>query len=367
MTISKLPSGRYRVRVWQAGKDVPAAPILGLPDGYTWASKREAKAAEAKAREILRGNAAEAVTVADFHRRWTTDLLFARPKESTNLHNAERTRAFAHRYGSLLMSQVTDAIVAEWLAGGTRNRTVPALRAMFNDAASGKGGRLVQTNPFANLGLRGEKGNKHKQPPTPEQMEAMIFEARRITPPSFAAYLEFACTTAARPGELDALRWDCINFEQGEVYVREQWNVKVRKFTPPKYGAYTLALVDRARSVLMSMRRQEDQSPFVFTTVSGYHYTPSTRYHHWNRTRCASGLADMTLYLATRHYFAWYSLNVLELEPHIVAEQLGHRDGGRLIIQLYGHPEQKRALRRIREAWNSGPQARRLRAVGDGD
>jgi hypothetical protein len=55
-------------------------------------------------------------------------------------------------------------------------------------------------------------------------------------PPSFAAYLEFGCLSAARPGELDALRWPWVRLEDDEVDIREQWNVKARKFTEPKYG-----------------------------------------------------------------------------------------------------------------------------------
>ena len=71
----------------------------------------------------------------------------------------------------------------------------------------------------------------------------------------------------------------------------------------------------------------------------------------------------MTLYLATRHYFGWYALNVLGLEPYIIAEQLGHKDGGKLVIQLYGHPDKSRARHRIREAFESLENVTQLRLV----
>jgi len=45
-----------------------------------------------------------------------------------------------------------------------------ALRAMFNDAASGKAGRLIERNPFANLGLRKTTGNARELPPDEEAM-----------------------------------------------------------------------------------------------------------------------------------------------------------------------------------------------------
>ncbi len=72
----------------------------------------------------------------------------------------------------------------------------------------------------------------------------------------------------------------------------------------------------------------------------------------------------MTLYLATRHHFGWYALNVLGLEPYVIAEQLGHKDGGKLVIQLYGHPDKGRARRLIREAYDRQATVTPLRAVG---
>jgi integrase len=236
---------------------------------------------------------------------------------------------------------------------------------MFNDAASGKAGRLIDRNPFANLGLGRTKGNRERQPPDQDAMERLVALAREVTPPSFAAYLEFACVTGARPGELDALRWPRVRFDEGEVDLAEQWNAKTRTFTDPKYGAYTIALVSRARDVLLRMKRDAADSEFVFSTLRGTHYTPSSRTHHWNRVRVAAGLADTSLYLATRHYFGWYALNVLGLPPHIVAEQLGHRDGGKLVVTLYGHPDKALARKAIRDAFDETAQVRHLRVVGE--
>jgi integrase len=363
MSLQRLPSGRWRAQVYdpETGKNLTAAKILGLRKGTTWATKRDAKMAREKARERL-GQRRSNVTLADFHERWTTDPLFARPKESTNIHNAERTRAFATKHGSLLIEQIGDEIVADWLAGGQRNGTVPALRAMFNDAASAKAGRLVATNPFADLGIRKTKGNKHRQPPDEQAMWRMLEHARRLTPPSFADYLEVACFTGIRPGELDALQWPQIRWADEEIDITIQWNVKAKTFTEPKYGPYTIALVGHARETLLRARR-DSNSPYVFPTIRGTHYTPSSRTHHWNRVRIAAGIADTTLYLATRHYFGWYALNVLGLDPAIIAEQLGHKDGGRLVEQLYGHPDKKIRRAQIREAFGRSTRAGQLRAV----
>jgi hypothetical protein len=58
-----------------------------------------------------------------------------------------------------------------------------------------------------------------------------------------------------------------------------------------------------------------------------------------------------------------YAHNVLELEPHVIAEQLGHCDGGKLVVQLYGHPDKARARRKIREAHDRAGAVTPLRLI----
>jgi integrase len=351
MSVSRLPSGRWRAQVHDpdAGGNVSVGKVLGGPGSF--ATKREAKAAREEARAAIAARVGQRTTVRAWRDRWLSDPLFERPKESTMLHNAERTGAFAAKYGDVALDDVDDFIVAQWLRHGNAS-TVPALRAMFNDAMSAKAGRVVSSNPFAGLGLERTKGRKHQQPPTQGQMESMVRLAHDLTPPSFAAYLEFA-----------ALRWSAIRWDDHEVDLVVQWSAKVRKFTAPKCGPYTIALVGRASDVLKSMKRDSGATEFVFTTVRGTHYTPSSRTHHWNRVRAAAGLGHMSLYLATRHYFAWHALNVLDLPSEVVAEQLGHKDGGKLIEQLYGHPDRSRRRRKLREAYDSTGAVAPLRVV----
>src|SRR5262249_30684439 len=109
-----------------------------------------------------------------------------------------------------------------------------------------------------------------------------------------------------------------------------------------------------ARQRLLSL---PPESEFAFTTLRGSHYRPSSRAHHWNRVRAAAGLGNVDLYTATRHYFGWYALNILELPDHVIAAQFGHRDGGKLVRTLYGHPDAKLARERLRKAFREAPPA----------
>jgi hypothetical protein len=60
---------------------------------------------------------------------------------------------------------------------------------------------------------------------------------------------------------------------------------------------------------------------------------------------------DQLDFYELRHFGASYMLNELELEPWVIAEQLRHSDGGRLVIELYGHPDHDNANERIRRAY----------------
>ncbi len=179
--------------------------------------------------------------------------------------------------------------------------------------------------------------------------------ADELTPPSFAAYLDVGIHEGMRSGELDALRWDRIDFQAGTIVVDQQSNAIERAFTRPKHGSVrTIALTDTARERLLSLPRE---SEFAFTTLRGSHYRASSRSHHWNRVRCSAGLGNVDLYTTTRHYFGWYAWNVLELDARDIALHFGHQDGDELVRKLYGHADARLLADRVRRAFRSAPPA----------
>jgi integrase len=257
------------------------------------------------------------------------------------------------------LRKIDDRVVAEWLTGGKRNDTVPSIRAMLNDAASAKSGRLITANPFAGLGLRQTRGNRDTQPPPEAQVWQLIAQARKITSPAFAAWLQVAAFTGIRPGELDALRWSAIDLSRNRIHVREQFSSATRTFTTPKNGQTREApLTEPARAALVSL---PPESEFCFTNLRGQHLTTSSRAYHWKAVRSAAGWSG-TLYVATRHFAGWYMVNVLELPSEDVAIALGHTDGGQLVRNLYGHRDAQLALDRVTRAYairgNDRPRGR---------
>jgi integrase len=64
-----------------------------------------------------------------------------------------------------------------------------------------------------------------------------------------------------------------------------------------------------------------------------------------------------------RHFCATHLLE-LGVSHADVAVQLGHTDGGALVMSTYGHPSDEAARERLLDAYKSGA-ARHLRVVSD--
>jgi integrase len=281
-----------------------------------------------------------------FELQWTTSNVYGSARgrsPETVVHSRERTSAFVDRCGDRLLRSIDREIAYEWLADDNR-WTIPALRAMFNDAErAGK----IDRPPFNKLRLA-VPTRVGRRLPARADIDRMHSLADELTPPSFAAYLFTVGWQGIRPGEGDALRWDRVDFDAGTLMIDQQWSAKGARFKEPKHGSTRkLPIVPVVRDRLLELPRE---SEFVFTTLRGSHYTPSSRNHHWNRVRCSLGLPDVELYLATRHFFVTYAVEELELSVEDVGWYCGHRGAGAQIVRdHYLHPDDNRRRERIAE------------------
>ena len=125
-----------------------AAPRPTRPSA--WPSAPKTTPATCCTTSPLRGK-----TVGEFWTEWTTDPLWPRPAESTNMHNRRAHEGVRRtRYGDRPLRSIDALVVAEWLKGGRNLATVPVLCTMFNDARRVQAGRLDHHNPFAGLGIK---------------------------------------------------------------------------------------------------------------------------------------------------------------------------------------------------------------------
>ena len=341
---AKLSNGNYRGRVRdpRSGRQIAPHTVIGGPRSYRTQAERDDAQRQARA-VLLEPNAH--LTVRDWWETWTTSDAYGAARgrsPETIAHNRERTRAFVDVYGDRLMRTIDRNVAHEWITDMRRLWTVPALRAMFNDAE--RAGKITHP-PFNKLGLA-KRTRVNRQLPSRADIDRMLSLADELTPPSFAAYLFTTAWQGIRPGESDALRWDRLDFDAGTMMIDQQWSAKGARFKEPKHGSTRkLPIVPIVAQLLTELPRE---SEFVFTNLRGTHYTPSSRVHHWNRVRCTLGLGGMELYLATRHFFVTYAIEQLGLSVDDIGWYCGHRGGGgRIVRDHYLHPDDDARRERI--------------------
>jgi len=332
----------------QTGKNLAVSRVLGR--GYeSFRTKTEARQARELARAML-GRSRSAITCRQFAHRWTTGQLFTDGlKRSTVITRKQQLERFLEAYGDRPMREIADQTVAEVLAQSWGRSRVPVLRAMWNAAGSAKAGRLISGNPWAGLGLERTRGRAGQSPPSEAQVWELIAAAAEHST-MFAAWLQVAAFTGMRPGELDALQWARVDFQSGLINVIEQWSEKPQEFSLPKNGLKRVALLTPpAREALVGLPRIGE---FCFVNARGSHFRPPSRSNMWARVTASTGF-EGDIYLATRHFAGWYMTNVLELRAEDVAVALGHTDGGDEVRRTYGHADDRIALRRVANAYES--------------
>ena len=367
MSYRQKPNGSWVVEVYDRSikrKAHVRASDFGLEVPR---NQRQAKALERaalSARDSRRLGARDEMC-GSFGHRWPDDYVRGRG-ESTRERHRQSVRAFADEFRDRPLRSISREEGREWGQGNPWQ--VPALRAMFNDAVSDK---LADENPFARLGLEQSKGREDITVLTRAEVELLDALALDVHGKKFgaefAAMITWHAFTCMRTGEGFAARYSLLD---GDVYyLRAQFHSKLRKETAPKHNsAGAIYVPDPAqRAVLNKPRRLGDD--LMFRTKRGRQFRQESLHRAWVPVRAAfmaklpaghhlhQRLAldpdDRMDFYELRHSGASYMLNVLGLEPWVVAEQLRHSDGGTLVVQLYGHPSREEAINRMRQAYTA--------------
>ena len=294
--------------------------------------------------------------------RWPDD--FRRGKggrlrsDATVEHNRERVRRFGREHGERTLRSFSRTEARRW--ANAHPSTVPALRAMFSDAVEDK---LADENPFARLGLAAGRGREDIIVLTREEVHELARIARVHHGGAFgeevAALILWAAYTCMRPGEIFAARYSLLD---GDVYdLRRQFNSTLGRETEPKHNSTgTIYVPEPAqRAVLDKPRRLGDD--LIFRTKRGNQFRQESQWRAWDpvrraftaslpathhlRERVAADEQDQLDLYELRHFGASYMLNELELEPWVIAEQLRHTDGGRLVARALRPPRPRQGDR----------------------
>lgn len=89
--------------------------------------------------------------------------------------------------------------------------------------------------------------------------------------------------------------------------------------------------------------------PWLFTTPRGRRFSKGTHLYYWRPVRTLFGRPRMDFY-ELRHFCATHLLE-RGVAHADVAVQLGHTDGGALVMSTYGHPTEQGARERLKRAY----------------
>ena len=324
-------------------------------------TRREAQRAHAEAVAGLRRRKGAAITVDEWAERWLDE--FPPAEESTRRTYAVAAKSVARAFAGVLLSDVTRKQARAWALEHPSYRS--AVRVMFRDAIEIE---LIDHNPFSNLRLPQSRGRKFRQPPSVEDVERLADLCEDVAGPEYGPHLRAQVLTAAlagpRPGELYALRPGDADLTAGTLHIAGTVESTGRRKPYPKNG--------RARTVTLpppaceALRATHTGSERLFVTPQGKPLTKGNHGYWWRLLRAAAGLRT-TAFVELRHHCAWRLYVVMGLPAAAVAQQLGHTDGGRLIEDLYGHPDAEQRRQVVAAAWQAAPlthhsQARNARS-----
>lgn len=346
--------GRILVKWWQpngGGKGTRLQKTM--PPGTTLA---EAKVFKGKMEdEKLRKRVRREETVDAFAERWADD--YPRQSDVTNMYNRERVRKLGKDFKGRKLSSVTREEARKWALANQGHAKAAA--AMFRDAQE-DGYLGDQLSPFRALKLPRARGRQGDAITLLTEKE--VYRLTRIAHnlfgdfgPVMAGMIAMAAWTGMRPGELYALEWGDIDFERKTITVWRQYLSKVGRIGELKTesGRRTIALLPQAEKALREIPRHPSEQ-WVFYTKTGARFSSRVHHYYWDPVRKAFWnelkperqeriRADFDWY-ELRHLYGSYLANTLRATPYVIAQQMGHADGGRLAMKLYIHTDADSAV-----------------------
>jgi len=296
------------------------------------------------------------LTVDQWADRWLSD--FPPAEESTRRTYAVAAKSVARAFAGIPLGDVTRQRARAWALEHPSYRS--AVRVMYRDAIEVE---LVEANPFSNLRLPQSRGRKYTQPPSVEDVDRLADLCEQVAGPEYGPHLRAQVLVAAlagpRPGELYALRPGDADLATGALRVSGTVEASGRRKPHPKNGRErVVTLPPPACEALQASHTGRER---LFVSPRGLPLTKTSHGYWWRSLRAAAGLRS-TAFVELRHHCAWRLYVVMGLPAAAVAQQLGHTDGGRLIEDLYGHPDADLRRQAVSEAWLDAPRSHHSQA-----
>lgn len=200
---------------------------------------------------------------------------------------------------------------------------------------------FISVNPYLDVKLRRD-APKEVKPFTLEEIR-LILEGFDTLAPHYSPFVRFLMSTGVRTSEAIGLRWGHVDFDRGEITIKESLPkdltgngyTRVRKET--KTGNIRrLPLSSQLRSLLASMRPSlVNPDALIFTTPNGATIDADNfRDRQWRKVLETQGIPYRKPY-TTRHTMVSHALEQ-GIPITGVAYLAGHKDTT-MIIKNYGH------------------------------
>jgi integrase len=331
---------RYTVKVYD-----PKAPGHQRWIG-TFATEEEARDAERHATTGI-APSARARTVREWSIVWLRD--YPRPAPATRRTYAYAAEQIVADIGDLVLARI-DRPTARRLARQWPTNTARVARAMFSDAARDG---LIMSNPFTDLRLETPKGRKDldalTEPEIRELADAAV-PALRGYGTEFRALILFLGYVGCRPGEACCIRRADVDVERAECTIRFSLDGEGGEKRPKNGKPRVVTIPPPALTALANVPPRLD-SPYLFHSARGHRLTKGSLSYAFRVVRQRWGKRDKLELYELRHACATLLME-RGLPPHVVANQLGHTDGGALVQRLYGHPSERGMRDQVRLAFS---------------
>ena len=274
---------------------------------------------------------------------------YPRPAPATRRTYAYAAQQIVADIGDLVLARI-DRPTARRLARQRPTNTARVAHTMFGDAARDG---LILSNPFTDLRLETPKGRKDldalTEPEIRELADAAV-PALRGHGTEFRALTLFLGYVGCRPGEACCIRHADVDVERAECTIRFSLDGEGGEKRSKNGKPRVVTIPPPAPTALANVPARLD-SPSLFHSARGHRLTKGSLSYAFRVVRQRWGKRDKLELYELRHACATLLME-RGLPPHVVANQLGHTDGGALVQRLYGHPSERGMRDQIRLAFS---------------
>lgn len=267
---------------------------------------------------------------------------YAERVKASTLHHAEAgLRCWRKSFGHRTLKSIDPTEAEEWARENAW--ALPPVVTMLNYAVKRE---RLDRNPFSGLTKKGP-GRKHNEPLTVADVDQLAAAAGEKHGNNLRAFVLFTAYSGMRVGEVFALQWADIDFKANRIRVRRRL-YRGQLDLPKSNKARDIVLLPEARDALLALDRSTE---WVFVGKRGDRMSQSKLTYYWQKIETAFGRPVQPHEL--KHFCGHHLYVTMGMPDRVVAVQLGHNDGGKLVRELYGHGDVG-ALDEIERTYRAG-------------